>query len=369
MRMSKIRGVKNNKMEETLVEMKKKAFFDELYKLDDESEGFEDTSNVQMVLANSKLPTPQRSFRGRDRLITDVSHCNHLLGRTVSAPVGRASVSFPGSTAPVLVARKTADNPSSFQAAQEESMAGPKEQAGVSRKDAVTKVGRKRKRGQSFNGLPDSQQIFKGLSFFFFPNNAVAPARAFRIRKAMEWGAVWSKVWKQGITHVIMDKSLTYKDLLSFLKIQALPPDIVLVNEDYPADCIRFRFVINPQQPQYTLAGFEDATRLAPTAPTTPSETSLQLKSDGNRMVDLPDTPSRTDGSAILLVSSGPKSKNDQEVTHVVNSMPSSMSEYANDALSEAIEEAQTIQGLVGLPVLFYVDRLTIYLASRSWRG
>ena len=39
----------------------------------------------------------------------------------------------------------------------------------------------------------------------------------------MEWGATWIKEWKGSITHVIMDKELCYKDLLNFLKIDALP--------------------------------------------------------------------------------------------------------------------------------------------------
>lgn len=57
----------------------------------------------------------------------------------------------------------------------------------------------------------------------FFPNNDVAPPRRFRIRKAMEWGATWIKEWKDSITHVIVDKELCYRDLLKFLKVDALP--------------------------------------------------------------------------------------------------------------------------------------------------
>ena len=39
----------------------------------------------------------------------------------------------------------------------------------------------------------------------------------------MEWGATWIKDWKDSITHVIVDKELCYKDLLNFLKLDALP--------------------------------------------------------------------------------------------------------------------------------------------------
>ena len=57
----------------------------------------------------------------------------------------------------------------------------------------------------------------------FFPNNDIAPPRRMRIRKTMEWGATWIKEWKDSITHVIVDKELCYKDLLKFLKVDALP--------------------------------------------------------------------------------------------------------------------------------------------------
>lgn len=57
----------------------------------------------------------------------------------------------------------------------------------------------------------------------FIPDNDIAPARRMRIRKAMEWGAVWVREFKDGISHIIVDKGLQYKDVLSFLKIQSLP--------------------------------------------------------------------------------------------------------------------------------------------------
>ncbi len=39
----------------------------------------------------------------------------------------------------------------------------------------------------------------------------------------MEWGATWIREWKDSITHIIVDKELCYKDLLNFLKLDALP--------------------------------------------------------------------------------------------------------------------------------------------------
>ena len=344
-------------------EKEKKVFFDELYQLDDESDGAEDNCNAHVILANSKLPTTRRKARIDD--LTAGSHSIHRLGRTVSAPIGQVSVSFPGSTAPAQVTHNVA-NPSRVEAVQVPHTSSPREQAVGIQADMTTKAGKKRKRGHSFDALPDSQQIFKNLSFFFFPNNDVAPARAFRIRKAMEWGAVWIKVWKEGITHIIVDRKLSYKDLLTFLKIQGLPREIVLVNEDYPADCIRFRYVVNPLQPQYRVAGHAAATETPLSkAPATPSKSSLQLKREKDEMARLLQTPSRADKNAgAIPASSDAKSNTDLDVTHILDSMPSSMGEYTRDALSEAIEEAQAVEGLVGPPISYHVSQLTFYTAN-----
>ena len=42
----------------------------------------------------------------------------------------------------------------------------------------------------------------------------------------MEWGALWIREWKDGVTHVIVDKELRYEDVLKALKITSLPVSI-----------------------------------------------------------------------------------------------------------------------------------------------
>lgn len=39
----------------------------------------------------------------------------------------------------------------------------------------------------------------------------------------MEWGALWIREWRDGVTHVIVDKDLCYDDVLKTLKIESLP--------------------------------------------------------------------------------------------------------------------------------------------------
>lgn len=340
---------------------KEESIFNELYKLDFESDGEEDSSNAQAVLASSKLPSTQKGLRKRRDRAHGQAYCMNNLARTTSAPVTRTSVSFPTFAAPAL-GKENAANLRGIEGSLSVQEAGQGENASEGRANDTTEPGKKRKRGQSLNGLPDSQQIFKGLSFFFFPNNDVAPIRKFRIRKAMEWGAAWIKTWKQEVTHIIMDKNLAYNDLLTFLKLQNLPSHVVLVNEDYPPDCIRFRFVVNPQQPQYRIAGHQDTIEVLKEAPDTPSDRSLQLKGTFDPIV----TPSRTEESVPLGISSNEGFKPADDVVHVDDSKPSSMVESACDPMSEAIEAARATQALVRSPTFCRSDRLIVCTAYRS---
>ena len=43
----------------------------------------------------------------------------------------------------------------------------------------------------------------------------------------MEWGALWIREWRDGVTHVIVDKDLLYRDVLKALKITSLPVRIL----------------------------------------------------------------------------------------------------------------------------------------------
>lgn len=48
-----------------------------------------------------------------------------------------------------------------------------------------------------------------------------------RIAKALEYGASWVKFWREDISHIIVDKDIQYKDVLSFLKISSLPVSVL----------------------------------------------------------------------------------------------------------------------------------------------
>ncbi|KAK1769508.1 hypothetical protein QBC33DRAFT_467785 [Phialemonium atrogriseum] len=113
---------------------------------------------------------------------------------------------------------------------------------------------RKRKRNSSASAksVPESDKIFRDLSFYYIPNNDVAPARKIRIAKAQEYGAQWIRTL-DGATHAVVDKNLTYKDVEKILESTA--SSLVIVNEDYPIDSISFRTLLNPCQHRYRVTG------------------------------------------------------------------------------------------------------------------
>ncbi|KXX81892.1 hypothetical protein MMYC01_202340 [Madurella mycetomatis] len=123
----------------------------------------------------------------------------------------------------------------------------------VDQSPSATTVLRKRKRQSSAKTIPESSQIFRGLSFYYIPNNDVAPARKLRIAKAQEFGAQWVRSLDHA-SHVIVDQNLTYKDIRDILS-SAAAESLVVVNEEYPIDCMAFRALLNPNQNRYKVPG------------------------------------------------------------------------------------------------------------------
>ncbi|KAK3335493.1 hypothetical protein B0T19DRAFT_406611 [Cercophora scortea] len=136
---------------------------------------------------------------------------------------------------------------------------------------------RKRKRQSSAKEVAEAEQIFRGLSVFYIPNDDIAPARKLRIAKAQEYGAEWVRTISIA-SHVFVDKRLQFKDIQSLLPASAA--SLTIVNEDYPIDCIKFRTLLNPDQNRYRVTGYPSS---APSLPGTitmsqTSNTSLLLK-------------------------------------------------------------------------------------------
>ncbi|TQS33779.1 hypothetical protein Golomagni_05864 [Golovinomyces magnicellulatus] len=168
-------------------------------------------------------------------------------------------------------------------------------------------AGKKTKKEPSFKMRPETEQIFKGLSFYFVPDNAIAPARRLRINKAREFGAIWTRTITEA-THVVVDKSITYDDLQGTL-LGSVKENVKVVNEDYPIDCVQFRALLETDQVKYRLVGQPSRrTEVAETEQPSPqssqvSVVSLQLKPpqrDATKWDHVPPrgTPDRSGGQS-----------------------------------------------------------------------
>lgn len=141
---------------------------------------------------------------------------------------------------------------------------------------ASTALSKKRKRKQSVLKMaPEERQYFRGLSFFYIPPDDANPVRKLRITRALEHGATWVKNWDngEGISHIIVDSDLTYADIIKWLKVDKLASELVLVNEQWPMDCIKFGFLVRPGQMMYEVKGHDEALRRE--AVRSPSEAGL----------------------------------------------------------------------------------------------
>jgi DNA polymerase IV len=174
------------------------------------------------------------------------------------------------------------------------------------------KKGQKKKKSKevSIKLVPQNERIFKDLTFYYIPPDEKAPFRKFRIQKAREFGVTWAIDWNpESITHVIVDKGFKYESVMTFLKIDAWPSNIVLVNEDYPIDCTQHRFILDPKQGRYEIPGQNPSAvdkELPPVPASRTSDPYLEIKSAKSRSKNgaIPpiETPPRSQPSTQLRV-------------------------------------------------------------------
>lgn len=190
--------------------------------------------------------------------------------------------------------------------------------------------------------VPEEQQLFKNLHFYFFPNDDRHPARRLRIAKATKFGALWDKDWNPNITHVVMDKGMNYAQLIKFLKLERLPESVVVVSEDYVAQSITYRTLLDPKQARFAVKGLELPSFKQ--VESTASDKSLQLKPPTKDVISRqPDTPS-TEGFEVAATALDKAFENqqlDQEEERVPNSFEAPES---NKELDEAINDARALR-------------------------
>ncbi|TQS34349.1 hypothetical protein Golomagni_05270 [Golovinomyces magnicellulatus] len=126
----------------------------------------------------------------------------------------------------------------------------------------ITSMLRKRKREDPLiKSVPEKDRIFTGQTFFYIPADNIAPLRRKSIAKAINYGAVWTKEWNSTVTHVVVDKRFNYSQVLAYLKpimdSDTLPSSLILVNDEYPNECVDFRCLLDPHQKRYKVNGLE----------------------------------------------------------------------------------------------------------------
>ncbi|CEI64287.1 hypothetical protein FVEN_g11089 [Fusarium venenatum] len=235
---------------------------------------------------------------------------------------------------------------------------------------------KKRKREPVFKPRPESEQILKGITFFYVPDDDIAPVRRLRITKAREYGATWVRAPRIA-THIVVEKHIKYNELESILKgtNRNLPPKVV--NDEYFIDCVQFKTLLNCNQKKYHIIGqpvtTENESSVIPRSPLE-SVYSLPLKplernsrrwehvlpqdtpdrsEEPAHPSQIPETPAATDSQPVILnlqdmVSSRPGS-NGGSATHSRNTSLSALQDAGGakqlhkednhkDELSEYIE-------------------------------
>ncbi|KAJ5951008.1 DNA polymerase family X [Penicillium vulpinum] len=308
----------------------KKSFFEALDRLDDPDESW--GSLITSADKEVDRPNPNKAALS--------SECIPL-SRANSEPISSCDIQRKKSS-PVAVPRPTpANRPRTTGTLPTIKNGGPPQ---------------KKRKTNNAKIIPDDQQIFKGLIFFFFPNNDVSPFRRLRIQRAQDYGARWSRNWATDVTHVIMDKDLLSSDLLNYLKLESLPTNVALVNESYPSECIQFRSVLDTSHLRFRVNGTPTTEKEKSAVTEPPPPDSLPLKQSRREKNQSP----KSYLSPIEELTPNPLPKDFMEtvpesVSHAVISEPvheteteeaCERSNWERDALDDIIDEAKAITHL-----------------------
>lgn len=207
---------------------------------------------------------------------------------------------------------------------------------------------RRRKRDASPPRRPEEDLVFKGLAFFYVPDNDIAPARRIRIFKAREYGATWTRMVSSA-THIVVDKCIRYEGLESTLARaeKRNPPKVV--NEDYPIDCIQFKTMLDPDQKKYQLVGQPSVdNKPEPSEPpsnSVESVKSLQLKPPQNNprrwdYVPPAGTPSGSEESSqVSRVAGTPAPTDSQPITMDLDPVAASPEAVSSDVDEQPLQD------------------------------
>ena len=323
----------------------KKAFFQELWKLDEDSEGSEGKTEATLMLERCPPPIDKKRGHSKTRRIHS-SHVTYSLPRSKSVPTPPSPALAKGLVCEAVSYSRRKPNEDLIGLKEHRNAPGRLRPEHLSR-DSL-RMAKKRKRDEPVKVLPEAKQIFKGLRFFFLPNNDIDPARRMRIRKAREWGALWMPEWDDSVTHIIVDRSLTGKDLEKYFEGKSLSDDAAVVNERYPSDCLQYGFLIDANPALHHIPGWrEEAPKITLTGGALTGPRSLELKPDKWQDQPLRQAPSPAKSkSTVSPFDSNARSELDPNISPL-KSTSSAPTVSPVDELSSVIEEVKALGDLV----------------------
>lgn len=121
------------------------------------------------------------------------------------------------------------------------------------------------------------------------------------------------------------------------------------MNQTYLSDCIDFRFVANPHQPQYQVEGYKTVEVAEEPVNVDSSERSLSLKPDKSAFAQEPQTSSRTEESEQEFLHQALKNDEARALEEQRQISRNTQTKGTRDALDDAIAEVTTLKDLVSL--------------------
>ena len=225
----------------------------------------------------------------------------------------------------------------------------PAQSAGSVKAPSKVKKGKKK---DELDMASEERQLFKGKTFFFFPPGSGSGPRRLRVKRSLEYGANLAEEWGDDITHIMVDSSLVYSDLIKWLGVRKIPEGVLIVDADYPSSCLHFQRFLDPKQSRFLVKGCPE--REAQNAPRTPvkpkSAADLSLYAGKTPEVETPRNPASAETARTISTPFDSNERSELDVvegTRTSQTLSSAAKTENGDALDEAIEETKRFEHLV----------------------
>ncbi|EFR00399.1 DNA polymerase lambda [Nannizzia gypsea CBS 118893] len=117
----------------------------------------------------------------------------------------------------------------------------------------LARDGKQKKSKESFNIAKSHSSVLNGLVLYFIPNDDISQARRIPISRVLEFGATRATKFDSSVTHIVAEKRLNYEDVVEYLQVSSVPEKIILVNENYPSECIMNRRILDASNPRFQI--------------------------------------------------------------------------------------------------------------------